>query len=551
MPPNFSRVWNSGLNDGGWNAAFDQSWLALHADGERPDLLRFHRSRPTASIGRHQALAREIRLDYCRQHHIKTVRRTSGGGALYLDENQQGISLIFHRPSDWSGLGLAHILARFCAALADGLAHLGIQACFKAPNDLEIDGRKLASAFVAIQGDSLLLHATLLCDADIKTMLETLRVPTEKLTVTGLESARQRLVTLREVLGEVPPDTLLQQALRQGLENALHAGWVDARKLNDSDASRVSPALSPAGIDWSSDHTALEALHKTPGGVLRLRFWPDAEKKTIARLQFAGDFNLHPADALERLQRALTGLPLTQSEGAVRAFLAENRCDLVGFTGDDICHLLQLVLNKLDQQREMGLSAAQANRLMVLAKGIASDAPTILAQASVMLLPYCAKPAWCKWRHQDDCVECGKCAVGDAYRLARERNMRVTTITHYEHLAATLVGMKSNGVQAYVGACCSQFFIKRHHAFREAGMAAVLMDISGANCYELKQEESAYAGQFQAEARLDPDMLAKVMLHVPAKPDLKPQGMAAAPASGSRIRRVIPPIPLNETGKRA
>lgn len=514
MLPNPWKFWNSGLADGGWNAAFDQGWLALHADGERPDLLRFHRSRPTASIGRHQAIDREIRLDYCRQHGIKTVRRTSGGGALYLNENQQGISLIFRRPSDWTGLGLAQILARFCASLADGLAHLGIQAHFKAPNDLEIDGRKLASTFASIQGDSLLLHATLLCDADIKTMLETLRVPTEKLTVTGLESARQRLVTLREVLGEVPPDTVLQQALRQGLET-LNAGWVGTRKPNDIDESWVSPALSSTCIDWSDDNTALEALHKTPGGVLRVRFWPDAEEKTIARLQFAGDLNLHPADMLERLQRALTGLPLAQSEPVIRAFFAENCCDLVGFTVDDICHLLQLVLNKLDQQREMGLSTAQANILMMLANGIESDAPTILAQASVMLLPYCAKPAWCKWRHQDDCVECGKCEVGDAYRLARERNMQVTTITHYEHLTATLDQMKSDGVTAYVGACCSQFFIKRHHAFREAGMAAVLMDISGANCYELKQEETAYAGQFQAEARLDADMLAKVMQRVP------------------------------------
>lgn len=257
-PPDSVEVWDSGLNDGGWNAAFDQGWLAQHADGERPDLLRFHRSRPAACIGRHQALEREIRLDYCRQHGIEIMRRISGGGALYLDQNQQGISLIFRRPADWAGLGLAQLLARFCAALAGGLAHLGIPARFKTPNDLEIDGRKLTSA--------------------------------------------------------------------------------------------------------------------------------------------------------------------------------------------------------------------------------------ILAQASIMLLPYCAKPAWCEWRYLDDCTECGKCEVGDAYRLARERNMQVTTITGYEHLTATLGRMKRDGVAAYVGACCGQFFIKRHHAFREAGMAAVLMDISGANCYVLRAE---------------------------------------------------------------
>ncbi|MDP3482011.1 MAG: DUF116 domain-containing protein [Sulfuricella sp.] len=554
---------DSRLNSASWNAGFDQSWLTLHAQGERPDLLRFYRSLPAASIGRHQSLACEIRLDYCCARGIEMVRRTSGGGALYLDENQLGLSLIILRPAEWGGL--QDILARFCAALADGLTRLGIQTRFKTPNDLEIDGRKLASAFVATAGDSLLLQAMLLIDADIKTMLEALRVPTEKLTVTGLESARQRLVTLRELLSEVPDDAVLQQALRFGIADALGVGHVEFTASTPIPTfplggGRSRTLLLPANesddtnrkTEWSAvADVALEALHKTTGGVLRVRLWPDAGQQRIERICFAGDVHLHPADALERLERTLAGLPLVEAEATAHAFFADFPCDLLGFAPEDLIRVLRLTLAKLDQQREFDLSPAQANGLMVLGSETAHDTPAVLAQASVMLLPYCAKPAWCKWRHQDDCVECGKCEVGDAYRLARERNMQVTTITNYEHLTATLGQMKSDGVTAYVGACCSQFFIKRHHAFREAGMAAVLMDISGANCYELKQEETAYAGQFQAEAKLDADMLAKVMQRVPARPDEQPQGEAAAPVTGSRVRRVIPLIPLNETRKRA
>ena len=538
---------DSGLNSAGWNANFDQAWLALHAQAERTDLLRFYRSRAAASIGRHQVLDREIRMDYCRKRGIEMVRRGSGGGALYLDENQLGLSLIVRRPTQWGGLPA--ILARFCTALADGLARLDVHATFKAPNDLEFEGRKLASAFAATQGDSLLLHATVLLDVDIKTMLETLRVPTEKLTVTGLESARQRLATLRELLGEIPANKVLQQVLRTGLDETLGVEFANtAENFLRGDLHEDDGPLSADTIDWhDTDSGALEALHKTPGGVLRLRLWVDAAQQHIARLQFAGDLHLHPADTLEHLRLVLAGLPLAQAEAATRAFFAAQHCDLAGFGVDDLCHLLRLALNKLGQRQAMGLSTAQANGLMVLG----DDTAAILAQASVMLLPYCAKPAWCKWRHQDDCVECGKCEVGDAYRLARERNMQVTTITNYEHLTVTLGQMKSDGVAAYVGACCSQFFIKRHHAFREAGMAAVLMDISGANCYELKQEESAYAGQFQAEARLDADMLAKVMQHVPTQPDEQPHGKAAAPVTGSKVRRAIPLIPINEARKRA
>jgi lipoate-protein ligase A len=132
-----------------------------------------------------------------------------------------------------------------------------------------------------------------------------------------------------------------------------------------------------------------------------------------------------------------------------------------------------------------------------------------------MLVPYCAKPDWCKWRHQDGCTECGLCEVGEAYRLARERGMRVTTIVRYEHLVETLDRMKRDGEPAYVGMCCSNFFLKRHRAFRDAGIPAVLMDISGANCYELQQEDQAYAGTFQAKATLNEDLLRRVMRFVP------------------------------------
>lgn len=38
----------------------------------------------------------------------------------------------------------------------------------------------------------------------------------------------------------------------------------------------------------------------------------------------------------------------------------------------------------------------------------------------------------------------------------------------------------------------------------------MLMDIGGANCYELHQEEQAYAGAFEAKAALDIPLLDKV-----------------------------------------
>ncbi len=50
-------------------------------------------------------------------------------------------------------------------------------------------------------------------------------------------------------------------------------------------------------------------------------------------------------------------------------------------------------------------------------------------------------------------------------------------------------------------------------------MPAVLMDIAGANCYELKAESAAYAGCFEAQASLEMETVRQVMRFVPVRTD--------------------------------
>ena len=124
---------DSGLRTGAENLAIDRAWLALHAQGQRPDLLRFYRSHACASVGRHQAIDRELRTDYCTQHHIEMLRRITGGGALYTDPQQLGFSLI--AKNDCS---LEACLKLACAAIALALRKFGINACYAFPNHVEI-----------------------------------------------------------------------------------------------------------------------------------------------------------------------------------------------------------------------------------------------------------------------------------------------------------------------------------------------------------------------------------------------------------------------------
>lgn len=521
-------VIDSGLAGGVQNNAIDRRWLALHAAHAFQGALRFYRSTPTASIGRHQAVDRELRLDYCRARGIDVVRRMSGGGALYADPGQLSFSLIIGRPPAWSGLGLGRIIRLFCLGVSEGLNRLGVASSYRAPNDLEVAGRKLASLFVAEEGSSLLIHGTLLMDADIQTMLAVLRTPTEKLSVDGLAAAKDRLVTLAQCLGAVPAIERICGAIGSGIGATL------GLKFHEGSDRLAEPAACAAELEWEAAvvyridwrdnrDDPIEALWKTDAGALwaRARFEPSG--KAFGQVQFAGDFNILPADLPEKLQSELIGVPTALAEDTVDRFFQAHPADLGGLGPLDFVRALRLAIDKRAMGERFKLAAEQANALMVHSPdGV--PAQDILRDASVMLVPYCAKPAWCEWRHLDGCDECGLCEVGEAYRLGRERNMRVVSVINYEHLVKTLGQMKADGVEAYVGMCCGNFFLKRHRAFREGGMPAVLMDISGANCYELKQESAAYAGKFEAEARLDTDLLERVMQAVPpVKTELAPQ----------------------------
>jgi len=513
-------VVDTGLRSALYNNVMDRQALQGMVSGGGGDLLRFCRSRPAANLGRHQAAEAELRLDYCRRHGIQVVRRPTGGGALYLDQDCQQFTLILMRPPEWRGFGVGALLGLAGRAMGEGLRHLGIRARFKFPNDLEVDGRKIASVFAVCEGPAVMVQGTLLLDADIRAMLETLRVPTEKLSPDGLSAARDRLATVKECLGVMPAAELVRGALERGLATALGIRLRRDQGLEQALPSRAGASSGEAAetelTGWSGDgEEEYLAVWKSSDATLRVRaeFMDDGAR--FRRVAFAGDLHIDPPDRLAALAGALAGLPAGLARHFVGRFLQDHPTDMVGFGPEDLARLLELAADKRAATRSLGLERAEANTLMVYGGAEDGGAREILERASVMLVPYCAKPAWCKWRHLDGCAECGLCEVGEAYQLARERGMRVTTITRYEHLVETLADMKQRRVPAYVGMCCSNFFIKRQRAFRDAGLPAVLMDVSGANCYELRQEDQAYAGTFRAEARIDAGVLRKLMRFVP------------------------------------
>jgi lipoate---protein ligase len=516
--PMNENLLNCPVRDDGLREAWEQVVLddALCAAGVG---LRFHRYPTSGSLGAHERAAIALRTDYCEEQGIPILRRRTGGGALYLDPSQLCWSLVL--PTRLLGsVGLKEILERHGLALVAALARLGIVGRFVFPNDIEVQGRKLGSGFATRFDDRVLIQGSLLVSSpDAEAMLKILRVPTEKLSHEGVLSARQRLISIEEAVAVAPGVDRIRDALAETLAEAFDLHPVPASAVSTPCAASTSVVMDD---DASSE--AMKAFVRTDGGTvyLALETLPDGR---VARAGFSGAVQFSPVDLFTRLGQALAGRPPEACAAALeRAFQGIASADLLGFGLADLQRLLALVLARREQADLFGMDRDQSNTLIVHNPN-GEQAAEILEHATVMLVPYCAKLADCKFRFRDGCSECGMCEVGDAYRLARERGMRVVSITNFEHLQETLARMSAEDVPAYVGMCCESFYLKRHYAFQQAGIPAVLTDISGATCYELREEDLAYPGRFRAEAHLRLDVVEKVMRFVP------PQDMPANAAA--------------------
>ena len=338
------RVIDTGLRGGRANIAFDAALIEARREGLIPDTIRLLAFEPTALVGRHQAVSREIRVEHCRERGIGLARRITGGGAIYFDPGQLGWELVFDRRS----LGiesLTEITRSICSAAAKGLERLGIPAAFRPRNDIEVGGRKLCGTGGFFDGDVVFFQGTLLIECDLAAVVAALNVPAPKLEKRGLDSAAQRMVTLLELMeADLPPREEIKAALVAGLaeglgleteaadtgaeEEALARRLYDEEigtdafvfEIDDADA-RVGSA---AGTRQSAGGTIIAYLKIEREGVPR-----------VGEALVTGDFFAAPPRLVLDLEAALRGVPVAAIGDTVERFFEGRRAEVLSVTPAD------------------------------------------------------------------------------------------------------------------------------------------------------------------------------------------------------------------------
>lgn len=349
------RLIDTGVRDGRANIAFDAALIELHAAAAIPDTVRFLQFRPTALVGRHQAVSRELMLEYCRASGIGIGRRITGGGAIYFDEGMLGWELVLSRkrlplPS------LADYTRRICESAAAGLSEaFGVDARFRPRNDIEVDGRKLSGTGGFFDGDTLFFQGTVLIDADPARVMAALNVPRAKTDRHALDRPESRITTLKALLQSAPDVEDVKAAIVAGLARGL-----------DLDVHPAAPSLAEEEracilfdeeigqdafvyeIDVPDAAHHLEGTVTGRGGTVTafLRIDGEGSAARIRDALLTGDFFVTPPRLVLDLEASLRGVATEAAPQVVDAFFAAAAPDLLSIAPQDFRRAIENALSK-------------------------------------------------------------------------------------------------------------------------------------------------------------------------------------------------------------
>lgn len=348
----FWRILDTGLRPAAQNIALNRALLEARQAEEIPSTLRFLRFAPCALLGYHQSADQELNLDYCSATRLTVQRRITGGGAIYLDEGQLGWELYLHR-RDLGAADMQRISQRLCHAAATAISALGVDARYRARNDIEVDGRKVSGTGGAFDGDALLFQGTLLLDVDVEKTLRVLRRSTEKLSEKAIASARERVTSLKDLLGRKPDGALVKRYLAEAFESEFGVEFIEG-ELTLSEHKRFETALR--GIDhadWinlvsrpAAALPILEAQQKFAGGLLRASVTFDVHTRTLRQVWFTGNIFVSPRRLIADLEAALKDTPLDRLDGKVRGFFHGRQFETLALAPDDFITVVQLALKR-------------------------------------------------------------------------------------------------------------------------------------------------------------------------------------------------------------
>lgn len=223
------RLLLTGFNNAFVNMAVDKAVLVANSKGLVPPTIRFYGWKPAAiSIGYFQSLEEEVDLDACKKLGVDYVRRITGGGAVF-HEHELTYSIVIPESHPEIQGNIMESYGRICGALMKGLKQLDIESKYMPINDIVVNSRKISGNAQTRKNQTVLQHGTILLDVDVDKMFTLLRVPNEKIKDKLIADVKERVTSIKHVLGKTVSFNVVADAMKKGFEQEFSVELVEGK----------------------------------------------------------------------------------------------------------------------------------------------------------------------------------------------------------------------------------------------------------------------------------------------------------------------------------
>ncbi|MCX6665324.1 MAG: biotin/lipoate A/B protein ligase family protein [Euryarchaeota archaeon] len=212
------RLLQTGANSAYANMAIDKAMLVANSEGKVPPTVRLYGWVPPAiSIGYFQSLVEEIDVVACKNFGVDYVRRITGGGAVFHDK-ELTYSIVISESHPKMPVNIMKSYGLICGAIINGLNHLGIKSEYAPINDIVTGGKKISGNAQTRKFGTVLQHGTIIMDVDVDLMFSLLKVPSEKIKDKLIKDVKQRVTSIKHILGKELNFDDVAFAMKQGFE---------------------------------------------------------------------------------------------------------------------------------------------------------------------------------------------------------------------------------------------------------------------------------------------------------------------------------------------
>lgn len=223
--------------DGAYQMAVDEAIMHSVSEDKGENTFRLYRFKPSCiSIGYFQSTEQEVDLDRCREHSIECVRRITGGGAVFHDYTGEITYSIVLREEDFR-YSIEASYEKICSCLVKTLEYFGLEGEFSPINDVLAGGKKISGSAQTRKNGVILQHGTFMYATDLAVLFSVLKIPTEKIRDKLLESAEERVITLKKALNrKIDVESVIK---------ALEAGFSTRFVLEQGSINEYEQSLLP------------------------------------------------------------------------------------------------------------------------------------------------------------------------------------------------------------------------------------------------------------------------------------------------------------------